>query len=53
MFEIVISLISGLLVGGFFGAVGAAVPAPPNAAGVLGIVGITLGYAFMNSLKAH
>jgi hypothetical protein len=53
VFEIVISLISGLLVGGFFGAVGAAVPAPPNVAGVLGIVGITLGYAFMNFLKAH
>lgn len=51
MFEVLISLLSGLLVGGFFGAVGAAVPAPPNVAGVMGIVGITLGYAFVSMLR--
>lgn len=51
MFEIVVSLLSGLLVGVFFGAVGATVPAPPNVAGVMGIVGITLGYAFISLLK--
>lgn len=41
----VMSLITGGLVGILFGVAGAAVPAPPNVAGVLGIVGITLGYS--------
>ena len=53
MSEIAISLLSGVLVGTFFGAVGAAVPAPPNIAGVMGIVGITVGYAATTFLKAH
>lgn len=41
----IVSLVSGAVVGLLFGIAGAAVPAPPNIAGLLGIVGITVGYS--------
>ena len=53
MAEMLISLITGLAVGAVFGMTGAAVPAPPTIAGVLGIVGITLGFAAMTIIKAR
>lgn len=43
----VISLLTGAVVGTAFGIIGAAVPAPPNLAGLLGVVGITVGYTIV------
>lgn len=43
------ALLTGLLTGGFFAALEAPIPAPPNLAGVLGIVGIYLGYVAIES----
>jgi len=39
-----LSLLTGLLVGGLFAFFEVPIPAPPNLAGVMGIVGIFLGY---------
>lgn len=40
----VFGLLTGLVVGLLFGALDVPIPAPPKLAGVLGIVGIYLGY---------
>lgn len=45
-----LALLTGLLAGGLFSAVEAPIPAPPNLAGVLGIVGIYLGYKLVTAL---
>lgn len=42
--NVVLALATGLLAGGLFSLVEAPIPAPPNAAGVMGIVGIYLGF---------
>jgi len=39
-----VALLTGAIAGGVFGLVGVPIPAPPNLAGVLGIVGIFVGY---------
>ncbi len=39
-----LALSTGFLAGAFFAAIGAPIPAPPTIAGVLGIVGIYLGF---------
>jgi XapX domain-containing protein len=39
-----LALVTGLLTGGLFAYLGVPVPAPPELPGVLGIVGIYLGY---------
>lgn len=44
MTEYLLPLITGGIVGAAFAIAGATVPAPPNIPGVLGVVGITLGY---------
>ncbi len=49
--DYIIPLVTGILVGGLFSAVGAYVPAPPNIQGVLGVVGITVGFMAINHLK--
>jgi len=49
--DYLVPLVSGVLVGGAFAAVGAYVPAPPNIQGVLGVVGITLGYMLITAAK--
>ena len=49
--DYIIPLATGILVGGLFSAVGAYVPAPPNIQGVLGVVGITVGFMVVNQLK--
>lgn len=49
--DYIIPLITGILVGGLFSAVGAYVPAPPNLQGVLGVVGITVGYMLISTIK--
>jgi XapX domain-containing protein len=43
----IFALLTGLLTGTIFAAVEAPIPAPPNVAGVLGIVGIYLGYVLV------
>lgn len=48
--HIALALLTGLLAGGLFSAVEAPIPAPPNLAGVLGIVGIYLGYQIVAAL---
>ncbi|WP_178917068.1 XapX domain-containing protein [Natronomonas gomsonensis] len=40
----VLALFTGFLAGAAFAFVGVPIPAPPNVAGVLGIVGIYLGF---------
>lgn len=45
----VLALMTGLVTGGVFAALEAPIPAPPNLAGVLGIVGIYLGYVVIDS----
>jgi XapX domain-containing protein len=42
--EWVLALLSGGIVGFLFGKLKLPVPAPPTIAGILGIVGIALGY---------
>lgn len=43
MYEIVLALVAGLIVGVLFSAIKLPVPAPPVLSGVAGIVGIYLG----------
>lgn len=49
--DYIIPLVTGALVGALFSAVGTYVPAPPNIQGVLGVVGITLGFMVVSQLK--
>lgn len=51
MIDILIATAVGMLVGGTFALFGAQVPAPPNIAGVMGVVGITVGYMLVTQLK--
>ena len=44
----VLALFTGFLTGAVFRFVNVPIPAPPNAAGVLGIVGIYLGYVLLD-----
>lgn len=41
---VALSFVTGLLVGGLFKFLDAPIPAPPNLAGIMGIVGIYAGY---------
>jgi XapX domain-containing protein len=49
--EYLLPLITGGIVGAVFSLAGATVPAPPNIPGVLGVVGITLGYMAVAAFK--
>lgn len=51
MGDYILPLITGGVVGAVFAAAGATVPAPPNIPGVLGVVGITLGYMAVAHLR--
>jgi XapX domain-containing protein len=42
--ELVLALLTGIFAGALFSAVRIPIPAPPNLPGILGIVGIYLGY---------
>ncbi|SFS08489.1 XapX domain-containing protein [Halomicrobium zhouii] len=42
--ELVLALLTGLVAGALFRTLQIPIPAPPNLAGILGIVGIYLGY---------
>ncbi|MFB6110711.1 MAG: XapX domain-containing protein [Halodesulfurarchaeum sp.] len=41
------ALLTGIITGAVFGFLRAPIPAPPNLAGVLGILGIYLGYVIV------
>lgn len=43
----IFALVTGVLTGSVFAALEAPIPAPPNLAGVLGILGIYLGYVLV------
>lgn len=51
MGEYILPLVTGSIVGAAFALAGATVPAPPNIPGVLGVVGITLGYMVVAHFK--
>ena len=44
---VALSLLTGLLTGALFRLLHIPIPAPPNIAGIMGIVGIFLGYALI------
>jgi len=46
----IISFITGLIVGIIFSLLNLSIPAPPTLSGVLGIVGIFVGYILMKAL---
>lgn len=46
---VVLSTLTGLLVGALFAFFGVPIPAPPKLAGVMGIVGIFLGYRLVGA----
>jgi len=41
---VLLSLVMGMVVGGLFSYMDLPIPAPPNLAGVMGIVGLYLGF---------
>jgi XapX domain-containing protein len=45
-----LALSTGIIAGAAFGLVGVPIPAPPELAGVMGIVGIFLGYRLIEYL---
>lgn len=45
-----LALLTGFIAGALFSFVGVPIPAPPTIAGVLGIVGIYLGFKFVDRL---
>lgn len=50
MNQVLISAISGLVVGALFGLLKLPIPAPPNLAGVMGVAGIYLGFVIVKAL---
>lgn len=49
--DYIVPFITGGIVGAVFSLAGAYVPAPPNIQGVLGVVGITVGFMLVSHLK--
>lgn len=48
MREIILALVTGFIAGAVFAGLKLPVPAPPTLAGVMGIVGLFLGYLMVN-----
>jgi XapX domain-containing protein len=48
--QVVLALLTGVVAGGVFAALEVPIPAPPNVAGVMGIVGIYLGFKGVEAL---
>lgn len=46
----ILAAVTGLIVGGLFSFLNLPIPAPPSLAGVMGIVGIYLGFVITNSI---
>ncbi|POG55480.1 XapX domain-containing protein [Haloferax marisrubri] len=51
--QLVLALLAGVFAGALFGLIETPIPAPPNLAGILGIVGIYLGYKGVQRLGFH
>jgi len=51
--EICLSLLTGTLLGGIFCWLGLPIPAPPTLSGIMGIIGIFLGYLLASSFFKH
>lgn len=47
-----LSLLTGIFVGCLFSVSSLPIPAPPTVAGILGIVGVYVGFVVVNYLKA-
>lgn len=45
---ILLALVTGMFTGGVFKALQVPIPAPPNLAGIMGIVGLFLGYKIVS-----
>lgn len=50
MNQAILAAISGLIVGGLFSLLNLPIPAPPTLSGVMGIIGIYLGFIITQSL---
>ncbi|KXS50029.1 XapX domain-containing protein [Halanaerobium congolense] len=50
MTQALLAAVSGLIVGGLFSFLNLPIPAPPTLSGVMGIVGIYLGFIIINSI---
>lgn len=50
MKEVIVPLLTGIFVGAVFAKLKLPIPAPPTLAGVMGIVGIFLGYILVNKI---
>ncbi|GAA0230234.1 XapX domain-containing protein [Haladaptatus pallidirubidus] len=46
----VLALLTGIITGGLFHSLGVPIPAPPKLPGIMGIIGIYLGYLIVESL---
>jgi XapX domain-containing protein len=48
--QVALALLTGVVAGGVFAALEVPIPAPPNVTGVMGIVGIYLGFKGVEAL---
>lgn len=46
------AMATGIVTGAVFNAAGVPIPAPPNVAGIMGIVGVFLGYKLIEVVSA-
>jgi XapX domain-containing protein len=51
--QLVLALLTGVFAGALFSFIKVTIPAPPNLPGILGIVGIYLGYKGIEMLGVH
>lgn len=50
MKQVLLSTLSGMIVGGLFSVLKLPIPAPPKLPGVMGIIGIYLGFILVKSV---
>ncbi len=50
MNQIILASLSGLIVGGLFSFLNLPIPAPPTLSGVMGIIGIYIGFIITNTI---
>jgi len=51
--QLALALLAGILAGALFSFIQIPIPAPPNLAGILGIVGIFVGYRLVQWAGVH
>lgn len=51
MITLILSLLTGIICGTSFGLLRLPIPAPPNLGGILGIIGIFLGFLLAQKLR--